>query len=122
MDIESSWQPGYPELQIEFDDDRIAALGLTVPQVAQRVVDKVRGNVPTTFNLQDKQIDIRLRVAETERDSARDLADLVINPEAAVQVRLGAVASVITVDGPADIQRVGQQRVVVVSEIGRAHV
>ena len=115
LDIESSWQPGYPELQIEFDDDRIAALGLTVPQVAQRVVDKVRGNVPTTFNLQDKQIDIRVRVAESERDSARDLADLVINPEAAVQVRLGAVANVITVDGPADIQRVGQQRVVVVS-------
>ena len=86
-----------------------------MPQVAQRVVDKVRGNVPTTFNLQDKQIDIRVRVAENERDSARDLADLVINPEAAVQVRLGAVAKVITVDGPADIQRVGQQRVVVVS-------
>ena len=115
LDIESSWQPGYPELQIEFDDDRIAALGLTVPQVAQRVVDKVRGNVPTTFNLQDKQIDIRVRVAESERDSAGDLADLVINPEAAVQVRLGAVANVITVDGPADIQRMGQQRVVVVS-------
>ena len=32
-----------------------------------------------------------------------------------MQVRLGAVANVITVDGPADIQRVGQQRVVVVS-------
>ena len=30
-------------------------------------------------------------------------------------MRLGAVANVITVDGPADIQRVGQQRVVVVS-------
>ena len=67
-----------------------------MPQVAQRVVDKVRGNVPTTFNLQDKQIDIRVRVAESERDSARDLADLVINPEAAVQVRLGAVAKVIS--------------------------
>ena len=44
-----------------------------------------------------------------------DVADLVINPEAAVQVRLGTVARVETVQGPADIQRVGQQRVVIVS-------
>ena len=114
-DVESSWLPGYPELQIEFDHERIAALGLTVPEVAKRVVDKIRGNVPTTFNLQDKKIDIRLRVAEEERDSILDVADLVINPEAAVQVRLGTVARVETVQGPADIQRVGQQRVVIVS-------
>ena len=39
LDIESSWQPGYPGLQIEFDDDQ-SQRSITVPQVAQRVVTR----------------------------------------------------------------------------------
>ena len=91
-DVESTILSGYPELQIEFDQDRIAALGLTVPQVAARVVDKVKGNVPTEFTFQDKKIDIRLRVDEGARDSKADIENLIVNPESSEQVRLKTVA------------------------------
>ena len=113
-DIESSILSGYPELQIEFDQDRIAALGLTVPQVAARVVDKVKGNVPTEFTFQDKKIDIRLRVDEGARDSKADIENLIVNPESSEQVRLKTVAKIFEAVGPADIQRLGQQRVGIV--------
>ena len=113
-DIESTILSGYPELQIEFDQDRIAALGLTVPQVAARVVDKVKGNVPTEFTFQDKKIDIRLRVDEGSRDSKADIENLIVNPESSEQVRLKTVAKIYEAVGPADIQRLGQQRVGIV--------
>ena len=113
-DIESTILSGYPELQIEFDQDRIAALGLTVPQVAGRVVDKVKGNVPTEFTFQDKKIDIRLRVDEGSRNSKSDLENLIVNPESSEQVRLKTVARIFEAVGPADIQRLGQQRVGIV--------
>jgi HAE1 family hydrophobic/amphiphilic exporter-1 len=113
-DIESTILSGYPELQIEFDQDRIAALGLTVPQVAARVVDKVKGNVPTEFTFQDKKIDIRLRVNEGARDSKADIENLIVNPESSEQVRLKTVAKIFEAVGPADIQRLGQQRVGIV--------
>ena len=113
-DIESTILSGYPELQIEFDQDRIAALGLTVPQVAARVVDKVKGNVPTEFTFQDKKIDIRLRVDEGSRDSKADIENLIVNPESSEQVRLKTVAKIFEAVGPADIQRLGQQRVGIV--------
>ena len=113
-DVESSILSGYPELQIEFDQDRIAALGLTVPQVAARVVDKVKGNVPTEFTFQDKKIDIRLRVDEGARDSKADIENLIVNPESSEQVRLKTVAKIFEAVGPADIQRLGQQRVGIV--------
>ena len=113
-DIESTILSGYPELQIEFDQDRIAALGLTVPQVAARVVDKVKGNVPTEFTFQDKKIDIRLRVDEGARDSKADIENLIVNPESSEQVRLKTVAKIFEAVGPADIQRLGQQRVGIV--------
>ena len=119
VDIESSMVAGYPELQIRFDQDRIAALGLTVPDIANRVVKKVRGDVPTEFNWDDRKVDVRLRVSERERDSKSDIENLVINPESVRQIRLSSVAELIETLGPADIQRVGQQRVALVSAISK---
>ncbi len=114
-DVESSLRPGYPELQILFDQERTAALGLTVPDVANRVVQKVKGDVPTEFTLLDKKIDIRVRVVEAERDSRADIENLVVNPSSEHQIRLSSIAQVIERMGPADIQRIGQQRVAIVS-------
>lgn len=117
VDVESSMVAGYPELQVRFDQDRIAALGLTVPDIANRIVKKVRGDVPTEFSWDDRKVDIRLRVAEQERDSKSDIENLIINPESARQIRLSSVAELVETLGPADIQRVGQQRVAIVSAI-----
>ncbi len=116
-DVESSIRPGYPELQIEFDQERTAAAGLFVPDVASRVVRKIRGDVPTKFTWRDKRVDIRVRLDEAERDSRADVENLLVDAGGR-QVRLGALAAVTMAIGPADIQRIGQNRVAVV----RAHV
>ncbi|MYD96306.1 MAG: efflux RND transporter permease subunit [Gammaproteobacteria bacterium] len=113
-DVESSIRPGYPELQIEFDQERTAAAGLFVPDVANRVVRKVRGEVPTKFTWEDKRVDIRVRLDEAERDSRADVENLLVDAGGR-QVRLGALAEVTMATGPADIQRIGQKRVAVVS-------
>lgn len=114
-DVESSMRSGYPEIQIAFDQERTAALGLTVPEVANRVVQKVRGNVPTEFSWQDKKIDIRIRVDEAQRDSAEDIEQVLINLDSGGKVPLSTLARVSLGLGPSDIQRVGQQRVAIIS-------
>ena len=113
-DVESSIRPGYPELQIDFDQERTAATGLFVPEVASRVVRKVRGDVPTKFTWEDKRIDIRLRLDEGDRDSQEDVENLLVDAGDR-QIRLSALADVTLATGPADIQRIGQKRVAVVS-------
>ena len=113
-DVESSIRPGYPELQIEFDQERTAAIGLFVPDVANRVVRKIRGDVPTKFTWRDKRVDIRVRLDEQERDSQADVENLLVDA-GGNQVRLAALADVTLATGPADIQRIGQKRVAVVS-------
>ncbi|MDE0441581.1 MAG: efflux RND transporter permease subunit [Gammaproteobacteria bacterium] len=113
-DVESSIRPGYPELQIEFDQERTAATGLFVPEVANRVVRKIRGDVPTKFTWRDKRVDIRVRLDETERNSKADVENLLVDAGNR-QIRLGALAEVSMAVGPADIQRIGQKRVAVVS-------
>ena len=113
-DVESTMRAGYPEVQIEFDQDRAAALGLNVPDVASRVVSKVKGEVPTEFTFQDKKIDVRVRVEEDERDSTSDMGHLVVSGSTGPQIRLDTVADIVMGVGPADIQRIGQQRVALV--------
>ena len=113
-DVESSLRPGYPELQIAFDQERSAAAGLFVPEVANRVVRKIRGDVPTQFTWRDKRVDIRIRLDEQERNSRADIENLLVDAGGR-PVRLGAVATVKLATGPADIQRVGQKRVAIVS-------
>ena len=113
-DVESSIRPGYPELQIEFDQERTAAAGLFVPDVANRVVRKIRGDVPTKFTWRDKRVDIRVRLDEAERNSKADVENLLVDAGNR-QIRLGALAEVTMASGPADIQRIGQKRVAVVS-------
>ena len=113
-DVESSIRPGYPEMQIEFDQERTAAAGLFVPDVANRVVRKIRGDVPTKFTWRDKRVDIRVRLDEAARNSKADVENLLVDAGNR-QVRLGALAEVTMAAGPADIQRIGQKRVAVVS-------
>ena len=113
-DVESSIRPGYPELQVEFDQERTAAAGLFVPEVANRVVRKIRGDVPTKFTWRDKRVDIRVRLAEAERNSLADVENLLVDAGDR-QIRLSALADITVATGPADIQRIGQKRVAVVS-------
>ena len=113
-DVESTIRPGYPELQIVFDQERTAAAGLLVPEVAARVVRKIRGDVPTKFTWRDKRVDIRVRLAETARNSKADVENLLVDAGSR-QVRLASLATVQLAAGPADIQRIGQKRVALVS-------
>ncbi|HET6545313.1 MAG TPA: efflux RND transporter permease subunit [Rhodanobacteraceae bacterium] len=114
-DVKSTVTDGYPEIQIRFDQDRAAALGLTTHQIADAVVDKVRGEVATRYNFRDRKIDVLVRARESDRASVGDIRNLIVNPAAEKPVRLSAVADISATEGPSEIHRVDQERVAIVS-------
>jgi len=109
-DVKSSTEGGNPEIQIRFDRDRLAALGLGVNQVAELIRAKVQGEIATDITREDRSIDIRLRAEERYRDSVRDLRNLKINASATTSIPLQAVASVVETTGPAEIRRADGSR------------
>ncbi|HEY9144563.1 MAG TPA: efflux RND transporter permease subunit, partial [Arenimonas sp.] len=115
VDIKSSVAEGYPEIQIRFDQQRAAALGMTTRQVADQVVRKVRGEVATRYSFNDRKIDVLVRSREDDRASVEDIRKLIVNPEATVPVTLDAVADVIQTTGPGEIRHANQGRVAVIS-------
>ncbi len=114
-DIKSTVEEGFPEVQIRFDQDRAAALGLTTRQIADQVVSKVRGDVATRYSFRDRKIDVLVRSQEAERNSVEAIRKIIVNPQSDHPVTLDAVADVVATVGPSEIHRVDQVRVAVVS-------
>ena len=114
-DVKSTMEAGHPEIQIRFDRDRAASLGLAVYQIADRVVNKVRGEVATRYSWHDRKIDVLVRAREEDRNSVEKIRNLIINPESERPVPLQSVADILVDTGPGEIRRIDQERVALVT-------
>ncbi|HLG52858.1 MAG TPA: efflux RND transporter permease subunit, partial [Steroidobacteraceae bacterium] len=114
-DIKSTVEAGNPEIQIVFDQERAAQLGITVREFADRVVSSVRGNVATRYKLREKKIDVLVRSVDARASSVEEIRSLIVNPGSDRPLPLSAVADVIVATGPAEIRRTRQQRVAIVT-------
>ena len=114
-DVKSTLEAGNPEIQVYFDRERAAALGLAVNDIARRVVSNVRGDVATRYSWRDRKIDVLVRIQEEDRGSLEDIRRLIVNPESSRPIPLSSVADVVVDVGPGEIRRVGQERVALVS-------
>ena len=114
-DIRTTVENGNPEIQIVFDQERAAKLGLAVRDIADRVVASVRGEVATRYTWRDRKIDVLVRSVDTRQSSIDEIRQLIVNPESARPVTLEAVATVDIARGPAEIRRIAQERVAVIT-------
>ena len=114
-DVKTTIELGNPEIQIVFDQERAAALGLAVRDIADRVVANVRGELATRYTWRDKKIDVLVRSVDTTSASIAEIRNLIVNPAAERPVTLQAVAEIKLARGPAEIRRVAQERVAIIS-------
>ncbi len=133
-DVKSTVEGGYPEIQVRFDQDRAAALGLATRDIADRLVRKVKGEVATRYEFRDRKIDVLVRARPEDRRSVDDIRNLIVGYVPAAKsatgdaaatetaqsasdtpIRLSAVADVVAGQGPSEIHRVTQERVAIVS-------
>jgi HAE1 family hydrophobic/amphiphilic exporter-1 len=114
-DVKSTVEQGFPEIQIRFDQERAGALGMTTRQIADVVVNKVRGNVATRYSFRDRKIDVLVRAQQSDRASVDSIRHLIVNPGNSRPVTLDSVAEVVSTTGPSEIHRADQVRVAVVS-------
>jgi len=113
-DVRSSLEDGSPEVQIRFQRDRMAALDLDLESVSQTLRNKIRGDVATKLRERDRQLDILVRTAQAGVLDVDQVRNLVVDQTDGIPVPLSSVADVSIGRGPAQITRVGQQRVAVI--------
>jgi HAE1 family hydrophobic/amphiphilic exporter-1 len=110
VDLDSSYEGGLPELQVQIDRQKAADLGVSVGDIAQTMRTMVQGDVVTRYREGQDTYDVRLQLAEKDRNDPTVIAGLTIPSATAGQVRLDNVASLAHGTGPVQIDRQDRQR------------
>ena len=114
-DLESSVEDVRPELHVNIDREKANLYGLNTAQIASTVHDALSGRVASIYQEKGKQIDIRIRLEEEDRNSIEEVENLLISSSVGLQIPLKEIAEVIVGSGPKGIDRENQQRIVNVS-------
>ena len=112
-DVRSSVEEGKPEIEIHINKEKASLLGLPVVSVASQIRALTLGSVMT--RLREKsgdEIDIRVRLRESERLTRDDIKNLPITSPMGEIIPLKEVAEFIEGVGPVQIQHEQQTRVV----------
>lgn len=115
IDLKSSMEEGYPEIQIVLNRARLASQNMTINDVGSQLRNKVEGNVATRFIESDREVDIRVRVSEGFRDRVNKIKRLTVRNGLGIVVPLKAVADITIKEGPAEIRRIFQQKSAVIT-------
>ncbi|MEE9534469.1 MAG: efflux RND transporter permease subunit, partial [Acidimicrobiia bacterium] len=115
VDVKTTAELGNPELEVTFDRDQVARLGLDLAAVVGAVRSKVQGEVATRLTEGDREIDIRVRSVEVGATSVEDLRSLIVAQQDGRPIFLRSLAEARIAEGPSEILRIGQKRAAVVS-------
>ncbi|UCF65159.1 MAG: efflux RND transporter permease subunit [bacterium] len=113
-DVKTNLQTGNPEVQIIYDREKLAYYNLNILDVANIVRNKVRGDIATQFKQEDRRIDVRVKIRESDKETIQQLKRLNINPEGEIPIPLETVANISIKEGPSEIRRINQQRSAVI--------
>ncbi len=115
IDVKSSLEEGYPEIQIVFNRAILSSQNMTINEVGSQLRNKIEGEVATRFIESDREVDIRVRLSENFRDKVDKIQRLTIRNGLGLVVPLKAVAEVKLSEGPAEIRRISQQKSAIIT-------
>jgi len=110
VDIDTTAEPGKPEVQVRINRAKAADLGVAVSDIAMSLRTMVQGDVVTTFKDGLDLYDVRLRLQEGDRSDPRALGQLMIPSARLGRVRLDSVVDAVRGTGPAQIDRRNRER------------
>lgn len=110
-DLDSSYEPGKPEVRVRINRDRAADLNVPVSSIATAMRTLVGGDPQaTTYREGDDRYDVQIRVQKEFRDSPRAMERLFVPSAVLGNVPVGNVAYLEESTGPSRIERFNRQR------------
>lgn len=115
VDADTSLVYGKPELRVDIDRQKAADLGVRVQDVAQALRILVGGDNVSTFDVGDKQYNVRLRAKEQFRTTVEGLERMTVPSSKRGVVGLGEVVTIAPATGPSAIGRMNRERQVMLT-------
>jgi hydrophobic/amphiphilic exporter-1 (mainly G- bacteria), HAE1 family len=111
-DVTSTYKPGAPELQIEYDRDRMQAIGLPAGLVSSTISYAIQGITATHYREGGDEFDIFVRLAEKDRKAPEQLQSLMLATPLGGVIPLRQVADIRRDIAPVAISREDQSRII----------
>jgi hydrophobic/amphiphilic exporter-1 (mainly G- bacteria), HAE1 family len=108
-DIDVSYRPGRPEMQIDIDRQSAADLGLSVTQIAATTRLLVNGDIATTFRGEGNEADIRVQLDRSGQFGADDILNINLLSTTGNLIPLRNVAQADIATSPNSISRIDQE-------------
>jgi multidrug efflux pump subunit AcrB len=103
---------GAPQLIIQIDRDRAAALGVSLASIASEIRTAMDGYNSTTMSRGDRLLDVRVMLRDADRASMPDLDAVFVMGRNGSRISLSNVASIQESRAPSSIRREKQERVI----------
>ncbi len=114
-DTRISRQEGSPEQIIQIDRQKAADLGLTISAIGEALQTAVGGTYASYFRQGGKEYRILVRLSEQDRRDLTELLDLTVINSRGLPVVLRNVVQSIPREGPVQIERKDQERIITIS-------
>ena len=114
-DVDSTWRSGKPEIVAIPDRKRIADHGLAVETVGRAMRAGIEGLVASQFRVSGREYDIRVKLAESDRQFSTQVRDILVPIKDKPSVPLTSFVNIESRTGPTQIIRKDKQRVIILS-------
>ena len=111
-DLRASREGAAPQREIVIDRSAAADLGVTVAAIGQTVETAIAGTNAGYFLDDGDEVRVRVQLANPMQVSANQILDLPVPGVNGTRVKLDDVARVVASEGPVEIDRRNQQRIV----------
>ncbi len=115
VEAQISRQPGLPEMVVKVDRLKAASMGMTVQEVADTLETAVGGRRTSFFREEGDEYDIVVRLRPEDRLSVNQVGDIPLRTPNGRLIDADQVVRLHRMEGPTQIDRVDQQRIIIVS-------
>lgn len=110
-----SLQDGLPQVDIVIDRERLYNLGLNIASVGQEIRANIAGTTATKYREEGEEIDIVVKLDETDRTKLGDLEQIFVTNTQGVKIPVSSFARYAEGTSPISITRENQSRIITVS-------
>lgn len=110
IDVLSSWNSGKPELEISPNREKATLMGISTEDVANAIYTLVGGTDITTFEENGESFDVRVRLAEEDRDRIASVLSVPVRTNSGELVEIRNVVDAKEQLGPVQIDRRDRMR------------
>ena len=114
VDVNTTFDSGKPQVDVIIDRDRAADLGVSIKDLGSAIQALIGGRKATTFEEDGETYDVRVRLAENDRNRTADILEVPIRTRSDQLVDLGNLVDVREGVGPVQIDRQNRSRQITV--------